>query len=137
MKLEKDVKKFLDDSDRFATLATINEDGTPQQTVMWYLVQDDGSILMNTAHGRKKDRNLHRDQRISICVEDGYRYVSLSGTAELNEDQAIAQADIRALAARYHDEDKADEMMRTQFGTQRRLSITLRPDSIDASGFGD
>jgi len=136
MKFEKDVKKFLDE-DRFATLATINEDGTPQQTVMWYLVQDDGSIMMNTAHGRRKDRNLHRDGRISICVEDGYRYVTVSGTAELSEDQAIAQADIRALAARYHGEEKADEMMRTQFGTQTRLSITLRPDTVDANGFGD
>ena len=136
MKFDKAVKKFLDE-DRFATLATINEDGTPQQTVMWYLVQDDGSIMMNTAHGRKKDRNLHRDGRISVCVEDGYRYVTASGTAELNEDQAVAQADIRSLAARYHGEDKADEMMRTQFGTQKRLTITLRPDTVDASGFGN
>ena len=137
MALDKAIKKFLDDDDRFATLATINADGTPQQTVMWYLVQDDGSIMMNTAHGRKKDHNLHRDQRISICVEDGYRYVTISGVAELNEGQAIAQADIRALAARYHGDDKADEMMREQFGTQRRLTITLRPDNVDASGFGD
>ncbi len=53
---------------RFAVLATINHDGTPQLTTMWYLLEDDGSILMNTKVGRAKERNMRRDPRISICI---------------------------------------------------------------------
>ena len=49
-------RAFLNEK-RFAVLATINKDGTPQQTVMWYELQGD-EIMMNTAHGRLKDRNL-------------------------------------------------------------------------------
>ena len=65
---------------RFAVLATINPDGTPQLTTMWYELQGD-EILMNTKIGRAKEHNLRRDQRIAICIEDEYHYVTLSGTA--------------------------------------------------------
>ena len=64
MALDSKVEAFLKDSPaRFAVLATINEDGSVQQTVMWYVVRD-GKIVMNTARGRKKDRNIGRDSRI-------------------------------------------------------------------------
>lgn len=56
---------------RFAVLATINKDGIPQLSTMWYELQGD-EILMNTAAGRLKDRNLRRDPRVSICFEDEY-----------------------------------------------------------------
>ena len=76
------ARAFLAET-RFAVLATINPNGTPQLTTMWYELQGD-EIMMNTRVGRAKEQNLRRDPRISICVEDGYRYVTLSGTARLN-----------------------------------------------------
>src|SRR6266508_4604754 len=99
--LDPKVRAFLEEK-RFAVLATTNRDGTPQQTVMWYELRDD-HVLMNTARGRTKDRNLLQDRRISVCVEDGYRFVTIAGTAQLFDEQERAQADIRALATRYHD----------------------------------
>jgi len=109
---------------RFAVLATINPDGTPQLTTMWYELQGD-QIMMNTKVGRAKEHNLRRDQRISICVEAEYHYVTLSGTARLIDDQPTAQADIKRLAERYHDPEKAAQMVRDQFSKEQRLTLRM------------
>src|SRR5579864_7937612 len=85
---------------RFAVLATIGKDGTPQQTVMWYILEEDGTILMNTKAGRVKDRHMRRDPRISVCVAEGYNYVTLSGKVEIIDDPEIAQRDIFQLSTR-------------------------------------
>ena len=112
-------------------MATINPDGTPQQTVMWYEVQGD-QIVMNTKRGRVKDLNLARDPRLSLCFEDGYRYVTLTGTATLIEDQTVAQADIRRLAIRYHGPAKGEEQAQRLFSKQERITIRLHIDRVVA-----
>jgi PPOX class probable F420-dependent enzyme len=129
------VRAFLSEP-RFAVLATINPDGTPQQTVMWYLLRGE-TIVMNTARGRKKDRNLLRDRRVSICVEDHYRYVTIAGVLELVEDQATAQADIEEMAVRYHGPEKAATMVRDQFSKQERITLHLPITDLDVHGFED
>jgi PPOX class probable F420-dependent enzyme len=127
------VRDFLQEP-RFLTLATINRDGTPQQSVIWYELQGD-EIMMNTARGRLKDRNLIRDPRASICLEDGYRYLAIRGTVSLNADQGVAQEDIRRLSERYHGPEKAEEQMRTQFSQEERVTIRLAIERVDAAGF--
>ena len=114
---------------RFAVLATINPSGTPQLTTMWYELQGD-EIMMNTKVGRTKEQNLRRDQRISICVEDGYHYVTLSGTARLDDDQPTAQADIKHLAARYHNPQKAEQMSREQFSKEQRMTLRMKIERV-------
>src|SRR5690242_1955254 len=84
--LSEDLRRFLEEP-RFAVVATINPDGMPQQTVVWYGLRGD-EILMNTARGRRKERNLRRDPRLSLAVEDGYRYAAIAGIARLVDDQA-------------------------------------------------
>jgi PPOX class probable F420-dependent enzyme len=129
------VRAFLAER-RFAVLGTVNGDGSVQQSVMWYELRGD-HVMMNTARGRVKDRNLLRDPRVSICVEDEYRYVTISGRVELVEDQAIAQADIRALAIRYDGLEKAEQMVRDSFGKQQRITILLPIEHMDAHGFDE
>jgi PPOX class probable F420-dependent enzyme len=129
------VRAFLEEP-RFASLATINPDGSPQQTVMWYLLDGD-RVMMNTARGRIKDRNLTRDPRASICVEDGYRFVTIQGCATLIDDQERAQADIAALATRYHGQARAEEMVREQFSKQERVTIYLSIEKVVAHGFDE
>ncbi len=129
------VRAFLNEQ-RFAVLATVNPDGTAQQTVMWYELRDD-RIVMNTALGRIKGQNLLRDPRISICVENGYQYVTIAGTAQLNDDQAIAQDDIRRLAVRYHGPTEGARQAAEQFSKQRRVSIYLPFERVILNGFDD
>ncbi len=126
--LDDRVRVFLD-APRFAVVATINPDGTPQQTVLWYELQGD-EIMMNTRRGRVKDLNLVRDPRLSFCVEDDYHYVTLTGTATLIEDQPVAQADIRSLAIRYHGQEEGDAQSRNMFSKQERITIRMRIDHV-------
>jgi PPOX class probable F420-dependent enzyme len=123
MTLSDEARRFLDEQ-RFATLATLLPDGAPLLRVMWYLVRDD-HILMNVSRGLQKERNLQRDRRASICVEDGYRYVTVSGTVELVEDRETTQDDVGALAARYLGPEQAAQMVRDVFASQERVSIFL------------
>lgn len=122
-RLDEQTRAFLAEP-HFAVLATLNADGTIQQTVMWYDVDGD-EILMNTAAGRVKDGNLRRDPRISVCVEDGYRFVTLSGAVRLNEDQATTQADIRRLALRYSDDPTNIDAETEHFRHEQRVSLRL------------
>ena len=133
VQLREDVRTFLEE-ERFAVLATVNVNGSPQQTVMWYELRGD-TIVMNTKRGRKKDRNLIRDPRASVCVEDGFRYVTLEGVIEIIEDPATAQADIAALARRYHDVETAEKMAREVFAPQERVTLVLHVDRADVHGF--
>ena len=122
------ARAFLNEK-RFAVLATLNENGTIQQTTMWYLLEGD-TIVMNTKAGRVKDRNLRRDPRISICLENGYHYLTISGTVELIEDQATAQHDIHRLAIRYDGEESATRQMAEQFSKEQRVTIHLTPERV-------
>jgi PPOX class probable F420-dependent enzyme len=131
--LRDDVRAFLDEK-RFGVLATVNSDGSPQQSVMWYEPRGD-IIMMNTLRGRKKDRNLQRDARASLCVEDGYRYVTMEGTITVVDDPAVAQADIAALAIRNHGAEEWERTGRDVFGRQERLTLLLSIERIDVHGF--
>ncbi|ACZ39916.1 PPOX class F420-dependent oxidoreductase [Sphaerobacter thermophilus] len=126
------VRAFLNEP-RFAVLATIGADGAPHQSVMWYELRGN-TIMMNTSEGRVKSANLRRDPRVSICVEDGYRYVTITGRAELVDDQEIAQADIAALAHRYHDPETAERQV-AEFRRQKRITLHISIDRVSAHGF--
>jgi len=115
---------------RFAVLATIHQDGTPQLTTMWYLLEEDGTILMNTKVGRAKERNMRRDPRISICIEDDYNFLTINGTVEMIDDTEIAQRDIYRLSARYHGEEKARQQMQEKFSKETRISLLLKPERV-------
>ena len=114
---------------RFAVLGTINKDGSPQLTTMWYLLDGD-MILMNTKAGRTKEQNMRRDPRISVCIEDGYSYVTISGTVEMIDDPQIAQRDIHRLAVRYDGEESARRQMEEQFSKETRVTLHLQLEHI-------
>jgi PPOX class probable F420-dependent enzyme len=114
---------------RFAVLGTINKDGSPQLTTMWYLLDGD-VILMNTKAGRTKERNMRRDPRISVCIEDGYSYVTISGTVEMVDDPQVAQRDIYRLAVRYNGEEEAKRQMEEQFSKETRVTLHLKPEHV-------
>ena len=126
------ARNFLNEK-HFAALATINKDGTPQQTVVWYELQRD-RIMMNTAVGRLKERNLKRDPRVSLCVVDGYKYIAIRGQVELDYNPERALADITALAVRYRGKEKGEEQGRSVYGKQKRLTIYLSIEGIDVYG---
>jgi PPOX class probable F420-dependent enzyme len=127
-------RKFLEEK-RFAVVGTKNPDGSPHLAVMWYLVDSD-EIVVNSAQGRVKDRNLAADPRMSVLVEDGYRWLRVSGRARIEHDQGVAHNDIRRLATRYYgDERRVDEAIRNNFSKQHRITYRLRIGRVASEGF--
>jgi PPOX class probable F420-dependent enzyme len=130
--LPEHVRRFLA-VPRFAAVATIDEDGAPRQAVVWFLLDDD-TIVINSLHGRRWPANLRRDHRVSMAITDAtdQSWVGLNGTVEVIEDQVQAQADIAAMARRYHADDpaEAEAVIERRFSKQRRVSFRLRPSSI-------
>ena len=91
----------------FASLATLMPDGRPQVTPVW--CDFDGQhVLVNSAKGRQKDRNMRRDPRVSLALVDldnPYRYLEIRGrVAEITEEGADAHID--RMAKKYLDKDK-------------------------------
>jgi PPOX class probable F420-dependent enzyme len=83
----KKTQKLLD-APNFATVATLNPDGSPQTSVVW-IKGDSDQVLFSTTTSRRKARNLVRDPRISLSIfdlENPYYSVEIRGTAELIED---------------------------------------------------
>lgn len=76
-------EKYLDlfKKPAFANLATLMPDGRPQVTPVW--IDYDGKyVLFNSAKGRVKDKNIRRDPRVSIAIQDPenpYRYLEVRG----------------------------------------------------------
>ncbi|MFL5731628.1 MAG: PPOX class F420-dependent oxidoreductase [Chloroflexia bacterium] len=131
--LSDELRDFLKEH-RFAVLATINPDGTPQQSAVWYELRDD-SIVMNTRAGRVKERNLLRDPRVSFCVVDGYRALTLVGSATLDYEPATSQATIRALAILNHGAEKGTKIADETYAKQKRLNIQMTIEKAIPYGF--
>jgi PPOX class probable F420-dependent enzyme len=128
--LPEEALRFLQRPGLFATLATINSDGAPLQSVIWYVFTGEG-FLVNSREGRRWPTNLRHDPRAHVAVEDGYDWVGARCEAELVAEGEAAQAHIAALARRYRTEDpKIAEREIARFRQQQRVSFMLRPRSF-------
>jgi PPOX class probable F420-dependent enzyme len=132
--LTPEQRAFLEEK-RFAVVGSKNPDGSPHLAVMWYFLDGD-ELVVNSAQGRVKDRNLAADPRMSVLVEDGYRWIRVDGRARIEHDQTITHADIRRLAARYYeDERKVAEAMKNNFSKQHRITYRLPIGRVGSEGF--
>jgi PPOX class probable F420-dependent enzyme len=133
------VRAFLAEQ-RYASVATVDADGSPRQAIVWYLLDGD-TIVVNSLEGRLWPTNLRRDPRVSIAVTAADRedWVGLSGAVEIVDDQKQAQADIAAMARRYHADDPAgaEELIERRFRPQQRVSFRLVPTRIHDHLDGD
>jgi PPOX class probable F420-dependent enzyme len=110
-----------------ATLATIDRDGRPQLTEVWFLADGDSVALsLNTA--RQKVRNLMQRPQCSLFILDPagpFRYLELRGDAEIAPDDDYEFAD--KVGAKY----QADLRSRDQPG-QQRVVVRIKPARINA-----
>ena len=88
---------------QFWALATTNPDGSPQVSTVWVNAKD-GNILINSALGRKKPRNLEHEPRVALSwvdPENGYHTASIQGRVVETYTGDEAEADIDSLAEKY------------------------------------
>jgi PPOX class probable F420-dependent enzyme len=113
----------------FANVATLNADGTPQVTPVW--VDWDGTrVLINTARGRIKDRNLRRNPQVALSIADPdnpYRYLGIQGrVAAITEEGADAHID--KMAKKYLDKDTYP----FRAAGEVRVIVAIEPEKVHA-----
>jgi len=120
------VSKLLLDKN-FAFISTLMSDGSPQVTPTWIDVEDN-IILINTAKGRIKHKNISRDPRVAVSVIDHnnpYNMVSIRGIA-IEQSNEGADEHIDKLAKKYLGVDKYP--MRSP--NEKRIIVKIKPEKI-------
>ncbi len=116
--------------DRVAVVSTLNKDGSPQVTTIWYLLQEDGTLIMSTPGRTQKVKNLRRDPRIAVCVGDERRSVSLYGMVTISSDQNVIRRDLEQLTARYVKEEAARASALAFFLQEGRVALHIKPVKV-------
>jgi PPOX class probable F420-dependent enzyme len=123
---EKQARFFLDRN--IGAVATIREDGTPHVTPVW-LDYDGEHVVFNTAAPRAKWKHLKRDPRATVEVHsegDPYEYVTVTGRAELDEDEDAANRHIDQLSAKYRGIPK----FQSHQPGERRVIVRITPERV-------
>jgi PPOX class probable F420-dependent enzyme len=126
-----DKFKDLTNKVAFANLATVMPDGSPQVTPVWF-DYDGTHIRINTAKGRVKDKNMRRNKRVALSIQDPdnpYRHIAVRGEVTDISEQG-ADDHIDALSKKYLGKDKYP----FRGPGEVRVVYKIRPDKIAAMG---
>ena len=113
-------------------LATVRADGRPHLAPVWYDVDGDGTLVFNTGASTVKGRNLQRDPRASLCVDDErppFSFVVVEGVAELSDDLADVRVWAARIGGRYMGPGRAEEYA-ARNGVPGELVVRLRPQHV-------
>ena len=115
-------------------VATLNKDGTPHLSTLWFGIVDD-EIVFETYTKSQKIVNLHRDPRIALLLEDGLEYeklrgVTINGTAELYSQPEDVQKYAAAVIARNHGIDLADASNAAAALANKRTAVVVKAEKI-------
>ncbi|MEV6305547.1 PPOX class F420-dependent oxidoreductase [Actinoplanes sp. NPDC051861] len=104
-------RSFLTSGTRTGKLATTRADGSPHVVPIWFVLDGD-DVVFNTGETSVKGRNLARDPRATICVDEEvapYAYVIVRGRATLSSDLGGMREWSTRIAERYMGAERADE----------------------------
>jgi PPOX class probable F420-dependent enzyme len=121
----------LFDKKSFANLATVNADGSPQVTPVWWDT-DGTNILINTAKGRVKTKNLERTPKVAVLIVDPdnpYRYVTIQGRVVEMTEQG-ADDHINALSKKYFGKDVYPYRQPGEV----RVIFKIKPEKVQTMG---
>lgn len=133
MKITQIPEKYHDlfSKKAFGSLATLMPDGSPQVTPVWCDIDGD-HIVVNSAKGRLKDRNIRRDARVAIALvdpDDPYRYLEIRGrVVEITEQGADAHID--KMAKKYLGADKYPY----RSAKETRVMYKIAPEACSTMG---
>jgi len=129
-----EIWAFLDGRARPAILSTVRADGRPHSAPIWYEVQG-RSIQFNTGADTVKGRNLARDGRVSVCVQDDvapFSFTLLTGEVEIRDDLDEVRSVAARIGGRYMGADRAEEYG-TRNGVPGELVVQLTPTKASGS----
>ncbi|QIQ01143.1 PPOX class F420-dependent oxidoreductase [Streptomyces liangshanensis] len=122
---------FVGEGTRTAKLSTVRADGSPHIAPVWFLLDGD-DLIFNTGKESVKGRNLRRDNRVALCVDDErppFSFVVIEGRAELSEDPEQLLAWAVRLGGRYMGEDLAQQVGERNAGPGELL-VRVRVDKV-------
>jgi PPOX class probable F420-dependent enzyme len=112
--------------ENFAWIVTLSDNGSPAASITW-IDATDTHVLVNTALGRRKDRNVQGDPRVTVALQrhgDAYLWIAIEGLVERREIGPEAEAHIDLLSRRYDGQPWPGD------GGQQRVRWHVRPTRI-------
>ncbi|HCA86701.1 MAG TPA: PPOX class F420-dependent enzyme [Streptomyces sp.] len=125
---------FVSEGTRTGKLSTVRADGGPHIAPVWFLLDGD-ELVFNTGRDTVKGRNLLRDGRVALCVDDDrppFAYVALQGRARIVEDLGQVRAWATRIAGRYMGDDRAEEFG-ARNGVPGELLVRVHIDKVVAT----
>lgn len=117
----------------YAILTTINDEGQPQNTVVW-CSYDGEYVLVNTAEGRRKAENVRRNPLVALTVldpDDPYHWIDVRGrVAEIVPDTDYANIDAHAKLYTGRDSYYGTPSMADQKGKEERVIFKIAPENV-------
>jgi PPOX class probable F420-dependent enzyme len=132
--LNQAVRNLLDAANP-AVLATLNSDGSPQTSVVW-VGRDGDDVLISSASGRRKDRNVRQDPRVSLSVydqDDPEQYAEIRGLAAVTAD--VGRAFAVELGEKYNGPGGGREFLERP-PEEVRIVIRISPQHVAGSVAG-
>jgi PPOX class probable F420-dependent enzyme len=126
-------REFVTHGTRTAKLATVRADGRPHLAPVWFLLDGD-ELVFTTGRGTVKGRNLARDGRVALCVDDDrppFAHTVLEGRARIVEDLVEVRRWAALLGARYMGEERAEEFG-ARNGVPGELLVRVVIDKVPA-----
>jgi PPOX class probable F420-dependent enzyme len=130
---EEEYRSFLLDQARTAILATVSADGRPHAAPIWFDL--DGDLLVfTTGEDTVKGRNMRRDPRVSLCIDDEeppFHFVMIEGAAELTAEDPDLLYWATRIGGRYMGDERADEYGRRN-AVEGESLVRITPQRIVA-----
>jgi PPOX class probable F420-dependent enzyme len=129
-----EIRSFLLQGTFTGKLGTINKNGTPHIVPIWFTLDDENNIIFNTGANSVKAKNIRREKRVRLCVDDQtplYSFVTIDGIAEIisNVEPNELFKWAKIIAARYMGNDKAEEYGKRN-SSEDELLIKIKPTKV-------
>ena len=132
MDLPARVRHFLTEKPRFAAVATTNADNSPHLSLVWYDIDAEGRVRINSRPPRRWWANILRTGRVALAIadaDDQYRWVGLSGVVEEVVTGEPAREQMVAFEHYYHPDDPNPEEI-AEYRSQDRHMFVIRVTAI-------
>ncbi|MEU7384304.1 PPOX class F420-dependent oxidoreductase [Streptomyces sp. NPDC042207] len=130
---DEEWRAFVSYGTRTGKLSTVRADGSPHVAPIWFLLDGD-DVVFNTGKETVKGRNLARDDRVALCVDDErppFTFVVLQGRARLSEDLDELRQWATRIGSRYMGEDRGEEFG-ARNGVPGEVLVRVRVDKVVA-----
>ncbi|MFF9128405.1 PPOX class F420-dependent oxidoreductase [Streptomyces sp. NPDC014889] len=130
---DEEWRAFVSYGTRTGKLSTVRADGSPHVAPIWFLLDGD-DVVFNTGKETVKGRNLARDDRVALCVDDErppFTFVVLQGRARLSEDLDELRQWATRIGSRYMGEERGEEFG-ARNGVPGEVLVRVRVDKVVA-----